>query len=735
MKIRTLLICTVAFIAQTFSAQTFETATEAVANMGIGWNLGNSLDSHQSGLTDITKTEVLRGQVPTRPELMAMLKEAGFGAVRVPVTWYPHMAADGTVDAAWMARVKEVVDYVLDAGMYCIINVHHDGNFKNNGTFPDSPWLMASLGNYGRNKTLFENLWTQIATAFKDYDERLIFEGYNELLDTYNSWNWASYNCENYYNESVATDAYEAVNRYAQSFVNVVRYSGGNNDQRNLIINTYACAAARGSWNKRLTEPLTKLCMPSDVTENHIIVGVHTYPRIVNTDESGNRTARPQSEWGAELDTQFSNLAKYIVQNNGAPVIISEWGSSNVDETITDYDTLRSHFLYFADDYVRRAKAAGIAPFFWMGITDRLDRSLPAFTQPDLAETILKAYHGDGYNPCLPSQNDYDTLVYKATYLAQYGEVLLAKFDNGQGDFTKITVEFAEKTKRGRIQLRTYYGSEDNNKTKTISSQASVYDDFLTDGSQVSRVVLKYTSSVLDFTPKISRVYLTRSDGTTVDVVPRHYSNCYLELLGEPRFNKVNVTDALYTSLYYSDKRFIVPDGTTARAYRVEDGRLVRVKTYEAGDVIPEATGVVIGADTAGTYMFRHTSEAGEVPVGSMLRGSDTEETTTGGDIYYMLSLNSNFDINSAGFYYKYDNGGPFTNDAHKAYLAVPAEQSLSSRYFFDDAEDMAFTTGTRRISATPENTTWHTIDGRRLSTAPTAPGVYIRNGRKVIVN
>ena len=145
------------------------------------------------------------------------------------------------------------------------------------------------------------------------------------------------------------------------------------------------------------------------------------------------------------------------------------------------------------------------------------------------------------------------------------------------------------------------------------------------------------------------------------------------------------------------------------------------------------ATGVVIGADMAGTYMFRHTTETGEEPVGSMLRGSDTEETTTGGDTYYMLSLNSNFDINSAGFYYKYDNGAPFLNDAHKAYLAVPAGQSLAPRYIFSEKED-AVATEINNAVKTPEKDSWYTIDGRKLNAAPTSSGIYIRNGKKIII-
>ncbi len=109
-------------------AADFETAKDAVKNMGVGWNLGNTLDANDATKTWTTTAqhETCWGQPVTKPELLKMMKEAGFGAIRVPITWYQEMDKDGKVNAAWMSRVKEVVDYVIDNGMYCIINVHHD---------------------------------------------------------------------------------------------------------------------------------------------------------------------------------------------------------------------------------------------------------------------------------------------------------------------------------------------------------------------------------------------------------------------------------------------------------------------------------------------------------------------------------------------------------------------------------------------------------------------------------
>ena len=80
----------------------FETANEAVKNMCVGWNLGNTLDSNSGDINNMwieywsnrtpSDYETSWGQVITKPELIKMMKDAGFNAIRVPVTWYPHIS-------------------------------------------------------------------------------------------------------------------------------------------------------------------------------------------------------------------------------------------------------------------------------------------------------------------------------------------------------------------------------------------------------------------------------------------------------------------------------------------------------------------------------------------------------------------------------------------------------------------------------------------------------------------
>ena len=381
-------------------ADDFEDAFTAVSNMKVGWNLGNTLDSNSGDTLNMwiekrssrrpVDYETAWGQPQATRALIHMFKEAGFNAIRVPVTWYPHYGTvtvndlvwnmsswqGYSINTAWMKRVKEIVEYVIDEGMYCILNVHHDTGAAS------TAWLVADEQIYNAQKYRFEQLWTKIALEFKDYDERLLFEGYNEMLDTYRSWCFASFNAPNSYNASVATSAYNAINSYAQSFVTKVRNTGGNNSQRNLIVSTYGACCGEGSWNSHLLDPLKNMKLPTDKVDGHLIFEVHTYPDVSNL-----------SSVKSSVRTMINNLKTHLV-SKGAPVIFGEWGSSGVDED--DYSKRHDNLLAFARYFVEQATAAGMGTFYWMGLSDGSDRSAPKWTQEDLKDEIIKGYYGEG---------------------------------------------------------------------------------------------------------------------------------------------------------------------------------------------------------------------------------------------------------------------------------------------------------------------------------------------------
>ncbi|MBR3389352.1 MAG: glycoside hydrolase family 5 protein [Prevotella sp.] len=727
----------------TLHAQEFETATEAVKNMKVGWNLGNTFDSHKIGVTGVTETETLREPI-TKPELMEMMKMAGFNAIRVPVTWYPHLDASGNIDPAWMNRIQEVVDYVINQGMYCIINVHHDTGHKKNENDGNKGWLRAKRENYLKNKELFEIIWQQIATEFKDYNHLLLFEGYNEMLDTLGSFNYASYETDKRiditneqgdvvaqipYDADVAQSAYDAVNAYAKSFVETVRATGGNNAHRNLIVSTYAAADARsqGTYNK---EPFVKMQKPED--SNHIAFEIHTYPPIVDD------TLRSMEYIARQIDYMVSNIDTFFVQRYNAPVIIGEWGTSNVDagSEKTDYDLHREHMFNFVDYFVQKMKENDIATFYWMGLSDKTNRSLPAFNQADLAERILKAYYGNDYEPNLITTNDYeDYNGYEVNFTKQWAEITLAESTSGlESEYTGIEVILDElPSYNGNLSFRTYNLSEANINHSNITSLTNTlnFSGIAATGKPIKRVTIVWRSSPGAPTLKIKEIKLLKADGTKTRSIPKNRNACTITPYSLPTYIKSKISDLNYSTLYYGNENLVVPPYVTATAYSVNGNKLQAVKTYNTDDVIPAGTGVVLYSEKGNTYKFDITNESGEPAIGNMLRGSDAAATTTGGDRYYMLSLNAASDPTSVGFYYARANGAAFTNGAHKAYLALPTAQAKAFSYLFNETDGISTIPNDKAETA---NGIWYTIDGKRLNGQPTKKGVYIVDGKKVVI-
>ena len=486
---RLLTVLTGLLLMGTFQAEAadFETASEAVKNMGLGWNMGNTLEANNQSVTDVTNpaywgqqgldSESCWGQSVTKPELLKMMKDAGFGAIRVPVTWYNHMDVTGKVDAAWMARVHEVVDYVINQGLYCIINVHHDtGADSQDGKFKS--WLKADEANYAQNKDRYENLWRQIAEEFKDYGQLLLFESYNEMLDKLNSWCFASFASSGKYDASVAASAYQAINSYAQSFVSTVRATGGNNVQRNLIVNTYGSCSGGGDWNQHLKDPLKEMKYPDDPAgKGRIIFQVHSYPSLVNTDNKGNITGnRPIASIKSEIDDMIKAWNEHLV-SKGAPVILGEWGTSNVDKDVTDYDARRELMFQFCEYLVQKCKASDIGTFYWMGLTDGIAR-------------ILQAYHGSSFNPVLPESKDY-SISCTVDFTKQWGELYLYKGSSfTSAEIRSITLKLENAPASGLFQWKVYCSKYSDGYTKDITDATSTLA-FTAQMGTITRITLQ----------------------------------------------------------------------------------------------------------------------------------------------------------------------------------------------------------------------------------------------------
>ena len=282
-------------------------AVKLVEEMGMGWNLGNTFDSAPvkawaDASLPYVDTETGWGNPKTTQAMITSIKASGFDTVRIPVTWFENMDSSGTVDADYLARVKEVVDYCIGQGMHVILNVHHDGASEGATAASnaykstiDGAWLWQGTS----QKAKFTNLWKQIAAYFKDYDSKLAFAGWNEI-----SWD------------------YTVEQEMGQAFIDTVRAAGGNNASRLLIVpanNTNLDAAIASDFK-----------LPTD-SANMMAVEIHYY----SPPEFSIRPA--DASWGKVVNTWGSSTEINEMKNDinkmyqafaakGTPVIIGECG-------------------------------------------------------------------------------------------------------------------------------------------------------------------------------------------------------------------------------------------------------------------------------------------------------------------------------------------------------------------------------------------------------------------------
>lgn len=252
------------------------TAQDVCYKMGAGWNLGNTLDACQiwgdiSDAPTVLEQETGWNNPKTTQEIIDFVVKSGFGAIRIPVTWYLQVEeknGEYVIKDEWMARVKEVAEYCLKNDVYTIVNMHHDDQFWLNISADENEWEQI--------KIKYSVLWKQIATAFKDYNDKLILEGLNEVTATV-----GFDGCEGDENGKCwwghSEEVFHRLNQLYQIFVDTVRETGGNNTERYLMLPTYGA-----QW---YDNQINNVNIPND--DGHIILDVHWYqPDAYNKDSN-----------------------------------------------------------------------------------------------------------------------------------------------------------------------------------------------------------------------------------------------------------------------------------------------------------------------------------------------------------------------------------------------------------------------------------------------------------------
>ncbi|MFF5360000.1 cellulase family glycosylhydrolase [Streptomyces scabiei] len=291
-------------------------ARSAVAAMQPGWNLGNTYDA--------IPDETSWGNPPVTRALFRKVRSQGFKSIRLPVTWGIHQGAapQYTIDPAWMAKVRQVVDLALDENMYVLLNMHHDSWMWVNNLSTDHDTVLAR----------YRATWTQIAAEFRDRSPRLALESINEP-----KFDGTSGDDENY----------RLLAELNKVFHRIVRDSGGGNTDRLLVLPTLYTNADQG----RLDALATEL---ADLRDPMVATTVHFYgwwPFSVNIAGYTRFDATSEQDLTATFDRVHNAFTA-----RGIPVVIGEYALLAYDHNrpgIIERGEQRKYFE-FLGDYARR---------------------------------------------------------------------------------------------------------------------------------------------------------------------------------------------------------------------------------------------------------------------------------------------------------------------------------------------------------------------------------------------
>jgi endoglucanase len=350
-----------------------QTAVAFSAQMSPGWNLGNSLESLSGAARpSATSLETAYGNPPVTQAMLDAVAAAGFKSVRIPVAWTQYSDANYTITDAWLARVKEVVDYARHAGLYVVINIHYDGG-----------WMQPTYAQQAGVNARLKTFWTQIADEFRDYDDHLLFAGTNEVAVT------------NVYT-APTTENCAVQNSFNQTFVDAVRATAGNNAARYLVVQGY-------NTNIDYTVSCNST-LPKDTAQNRLMMEVHYYdPYNFTLNQNSNiwqwgSTATDPSlteqSYGGEAytDAEFEKMKEAFV-DKGVPVILGEYGAISK----TQYDPSGNYRTLWDQYITHSAFVHGIVPMYWdNGSTGNyglglFDRSTGAQVYPATLQAIVRA--------------------------------------------------------------------------------------------------------------------------------------------------------------------------------------------------------------------------------------------------------------------------------------------------------------------------------------------------------
>jgi len=332
-------------------------AQQFVKAMAPGWNLGNTFDADP--------TETSWGNPETTQAMIQTVHGGGFNTMRIPVTWTDHIGAAPayTIDPAWMAKVQQVATWANDAGMYAIVNTHHDADgqwilFDDPGTNTTS----LSAANQAQITAEITAVWTQIATAFNGYGDHLIFECFNEPHGNVNGYSGGD------------APSRAILNAYLVACMNAIRGTGGNNATRYVMIQGIGAQAVQVS--------IQAVVVPNN--DPNVLFSVHNYFPWAFAD--GTTTTWGVASDYTDLSGTVEQVLSWLPPTEG--IVMGEWGTVSADQ-------LSSRVAY-TEAYAQDITKAGLCSVVWDDGGDFIlfDRTSnpPSWQYPTILSAMMTGY-------------------------------------------------------------------------------------------------------------------------------------------------------------------------------------------------------------------------------------------------------------------------------------------------------------------------------------------------------
>lgn len=355
--------------------------------MGNGINLGNTMEAFGRPAlgtgSPVSSYETYWGEPVTTAQMVQGMKDCGFDSIRIPVSWTNMMnyeSGDYTINAAYLDRVEEIVNYALNAEMFVVVNDHWDGGWW-------ARFGSATQKTVDDAFAMYESMWRQIAERFKDYSRMLVLESANEELgDALNdNSDWADSG------HLKADECYDLTNRINQLFVDTVRSTGGNNTDRFLLIAGYNTDIAKTCDDR--------FKMPSDSAASKLILSVHYYTPWNYCGVNN------QARWGLkseyeDMNSLLKKMTKYT--DKGYGLIIGEYGALPVYDSDTQTHEAKENTVEYTTNFLDNCDIYGFCPMLW-SCNDFFKRVQGVMLTDELAELFLsrryeaEAASGDSY--------------------------------------------------------------------------------------------------------------------------------------------------------------------------------------------------------------------------------------------------------------------------------------------------------------------------------------------------